>query len=179
MCIMPSLHNDQSSDEGQMTIDKAAVHRALVERMEAELAALTSSQMEAQSGAFHSDNKAESSKDTRSTEASYLARGLAERVVAAQDALTRTRVMARRDFDDQTPIGLSALVHLEDDASRVRLCFLAPVGGGVKLQVDDHTIAILTPGSPLGEELLGKEEGDEVEFQTPQGIRTWSIEAVW
>ena len=50
--------------------------------MTCSMSALTASQKTVQSGAIHEETRQEDPKDTRAIEATYLARGLAERVVA-------------------------------------------------------------------------------------------------
>ena len=71
------------------SLDKAALLKALRDRMAAALDDLERSQKATQAGATHEETRAEGPKDMRSTEASYLARGLAGRVVELTDASSR------------------------------------------------------------------------------------------
>lgn len=46
-----------------------------------------------------------------------------------------------------------------------RWFFLGPDAAGLKLQHDGREILVITPRSPLGQGLLGREVGDEVELK--------------
>ena len=160
-------------------MDKNAVHRALIDHISAELARVKETHKATTQAAFHEENKAEDDKDTRAIEGSYLARGLAERVANLEGDLTRARVMALRPFGEESPVGLSALVAVEDvDSGAEARYFLAPVAGGAKLQVGGELVRVLTPSSPLGGALLGSVVEDEVSFNSPQGLRTLEILSV-
>ena len=69
-----------------MRLDKAALLTALRAQIAADLDALIASQKRAHEGATHEEARPESDKDTRATEASYVARGLAERVSSLEGA---------------------------------------------------------------------------------------------
>ena len=69
-------------------LDKAAVLCALRERVGADLDALVRRQRDVQAGAVHEEKRAEHAKDTRATEQSYLARGLAERVAELEAVIS-------------------------------------------------------------------------------------------
>ena len=112
----------------------------------------------------------------RATEVSYLARGLAERVVQLKQSAGIMDTFEPRDFGDEDPIGLGALVRAEDDDTGVEhVYFLVPVGGGKPVSIDGLKVSPLTPQSPLGKALLGKIVDDDATFRTPQGVRTLMI----
>jgi transcription elongation GreA/GreB family factor len=157
------------------TLDKHLVLRCLRARLAEVLARLTAAQTAAQSGAVHAEAKQEHPKDTRSTEAGYLSRGLAERVETMQDAVTILEVFRLTERAADAPIRLGDLVALVDGAGREVIHFLAPVGGGEKLVVSGREILVLTPRSPLGAALIGKEPGDEVHLDLPAGKRALEI----
>ncbi len=159
-------------------LDKRAVLEALRERVERDLAALTGSQEAMQAGATHEEARPESDKDTRATEASYLARGLAKRVGELQKARSLLANLALQRFGARDPAALSALVTTEDEDEKQERYFLAPAGGGLRLVVGGVAVGIVTPDAPLGDALLGKRAGDDVELETPQGIRVLSILSV-
>ena len=148
---------------------KPLVLRALRERVEGQLAALTRSQQESQAGATHAETRAEDPKDMRSTEASYLARGLADRVAKLQFAAARLGSLEVPPFAPQDPISAGALVAIEDEEGEVRMHFFVPVAGGEKLVCGGQIIHSLSPESPLGREALGREAGEDFEFDLPRG----------
>jgi len=152
-------------------IDKHEVLRRLRERLAATLERLTAAQTAAQSGAVHAEAKQEHPKDTRSIEAGYLSRGLAERVETMQEAVSILGVfrLPQRGSDD--PIGLGDLVALLGEDGGEAIHFLAPVGGGEKLDIEGTEVLVLTPRAPLGAALVGSHPGDEVTIDLPGGKR--------
>jgi transcription elongation GreA/GreB family factor len=159
-------------------LDKRLILDELRRLVHADLGAVAASQQETQAGATHEESKPENDKDTRALESSYLARGLARRVGELQDAATLLDALELRTFADEAPIALSALVALEDGEGEVRHYFVAPGGGGLKLDISGTKVAIVTPPSPLGRALIGKRTDDDVELHTPQGRREFSVLSV-
>lgn len=149
---------------------KAELRDTLARIVEADLLTAERAQKAAAEGATDEEAKPENDKDTRALEQSYLARGQAQRVEELRTALGLVRSMPTRDFGDDAPIALGALVSASvDDAERSY--FVAPGGGGAELE---GGVQVVTPGSPLGRALLGRREGDETELGA--GGRTRLIE---
>ncbi len=159
------------------SIDKSQVLAELRARLERDLAVAVEAQRRTQSGATHEESRPENDKDTRALESSYLARGQAQRVVELSQALTSVTLLEPRRFEPSSAISVSALVAL-DDGHRTAFYFIAPVGGGLELEVDGHAVRILTPQSPLGRALLGQGLGSDLEVRTPQGLREYSVVAL-
>lgn len=160
---------------------KPAVLDALRAQIRADLAALTESQERASEGVTHEESRQENDKDTRAIEASYLALGLARRVVelrSVEGALKQT--CFDRVFSDEDPVALGALVSLSatHDEDDVMTCLLAARGGGLQAEVDGISVRVVTPESPLGNALIGASLDDEVELQTPKGRRDWVVVSV-
>lgn len=151
-----------------MTIDKDRLIEALRQQARAELETLTESQRRAQEGATHEEARPENDKDTRATEASYLARGLAKRVQEMRGVLSALSALELRDFGPDAPIAAGALVELEDEEGTHSHLFIAPRGGGMKVEVDDALVKVVTPESPIGRALVGLGLDDEVRFTTPR-----------
>ena len=142
-------------------LDKRALHKALKAALEKQREVAAASQKRTQDAATHSENRAEGDKDMRATETSYVARGQAQRVQALDEDLVRLAGMPIRDFGEDDPIGLSAIVTLEG-ASGTSTVFVATAGGGEKLTVGGQTIPVVTSTAPLGKALIGARVGDEV-----------------
>lgn len=156
-------------------IDKRALVEALRERLTAELGRSTGQAVDAAAGATHEENSAEGDKDMRSTEASYVARGHAERVQALKEALVTLGAMMLREFRDGDAIASSALVELTCNGRDHRY-FLLPVAGGERLDLGAGvTLSTLATTSPLGSALLGLTTGDEAEVATPGGARIYEV----
>jgi transcription elongation GreA/GreB family factor len=148
-------------------IDKRRVLALLRARLDDSLRSFAASQGEVQAGAVHEEARQEDPKDTRGIEASYLARGLAERVELLQEAIGRLARLHLAEFGPEDPIAPGALVGLSEEDGSEAVYFVVPVAGGERLDVDGATVRTLTPASPLGRALVGKERDDEIELQLP------------
>jgi transcription elongation GreA/GreB family factor len=144
-------------------IDKKAVWEALKTRLQVELREAQKRAKDAAEGVTHEENRAESDKDMRSTEASYVARGQASRAVEIEEALLRVGAVELRRFGPGDRIAVSALVELDHDGKRLHY-FLVPAAGGQRLTIAGREVQTLTTQSPLGRALLGLSEGDEAEL---------------
>jgi len=158
------------------SLDKRAVAAALRAEIAAEIAHMTRIAREAAEAATHEENKPEGDKDMRSTEASYIARGQAERVHELERAHALLASMDLKSFGEGAAIESSALVELRaENTKTTSLYFLVVAGGGRKLTGLDREVQTLTFTTPLGKALLGMAQGDEVEIETPQGRKTYEI----
>ena len=152
---------------------RAAVLEALCAALASELAAIESVAADARSEATGAESKQEGKYDTRATEASYLARGQAFRVVELRQLVSWFQNLSA-DAEPET-VGVGTLVQLGGD--RDEWVFLAPVGGA-RATVGETVVRVISPSAPLGAALLGLEEGDAVEVQTPKGVVEIEVETV-
>lgn len=153
---------------------KAALRTELCALLEEALATARAAHAAAIEGATHAEAKAENDKDTRGLEQSYLARGVAQRVVELENGLADVTRLELRTFKPKDPVALSALVTADEEGEEQRF-FLAPAGGGTMLS---GGVQVLTTSSPLGRALLGKRIDDEVELKLPGKTRTLVITAI-
>lgn len=142
--------------------DKTKVWTALQKLAKSQLDDAISAQKTAQQGATHEESKPENDKDTRGLESSYLARGLANRVVEAQETVARLSQISDKPLPEDSAIVAGALVALEDDEGETLWVAVAPAGGGLKVSIDGVRVTVATPKAPLGQALMGKAVGDEV-----------------
>jgi transcription elongation GreA/GreB family factor len=170
--------------------DKEALKTELVATLTAALETAQRAHRAALEGATHSEARAENSKDTRGLEQSYLARGQAQRVADLETAVVEVTALAidrtalpfgsaaRRAqvpaIEPRTRVTVGALVMVAEDGVESQL-FVAPHGGGSVLA---GGVQVVTPVSPLGRALLGKQVGDEVEVALPGRTRSLAIVAV-
>jgi len=150
---------------------KTLLRDELVAQLEAQLATARAAHAAAIEGATHPEAKAENDKDTRGLEQSYIARGQAQRVAELEAAIGDLAALALRTFGEDAPIAMSALVVVDEDGDPHRY-WIAPHGGGNVLAGD---VQVVTPSSPLGRALLGKQAGDEVELALAGKRRTLEI----
>lgn len=160
---------------GAMAVAKGRIVEALLAQLDRDIESLIGSQKASQEGATHEEARPESDKDTRATEASYLARGLAARVDDLRAARKQLAALDLREVGTDRPIGMAAVVTVERDDGDPACYFVAPAGGGRKVEVDGTLVVVVTPSSPLGQALIGRRIDDEARAQTPQGVRQLTI----
>jgi transcription elongation GreA/GreB family factor len=158
-------------------LDKRVLLKALIERLTQEFERVKAQALDAAEGATHEDNRAEGDKDMRSTEASYIARGHAQRTAQLEQSIARLSHLDLPNIDEADEVKVTALVEVGHAKQRLTY-FLVPVGGGERLTVSDTTVQTLTPSSPLGGALMGLSVGDEAEVESPQGVRVYEILSV-
>lgn len=155
-------------------VDKHELLRELKAQLSAELERGRRRALDAAEGATHEENRAEGDKDMRATEASYVARGQAQRVQELDAALTRLNAMPILEFAADARIQCSAVVLLEHAGRRTRY-FLVSAAGGHKLLCTGAEIQTLTTQSPLGSALLGLSVGDEAELEGAGAPRVYRV----
>jgi transcription elongation GreA/GreB family factor len=91
-----------------------------------------------------------------------VAQGQANRAQELKRALHAYETLALQQFAKDATIRLTALVTLEAEDGETRTLFIGPQEGGLKLMLDREEILVITAGSPLGTDLIGKCAGDLV-----------------
>ena len=157
-------------------LSKNELLAALERQLEDNLATLLRRQEDTQEAATHAENRPEHSKDTRATEQSYLARGLAARVQDLRGAIGQLSRSRPRRFASDDPVAAMALVAIRvEDEPASTLWWLVPAAGGLELTHQGAKLRTLTPAAPLGRALLGLQVGDEATFSTPRGQRSFEL----
>ena len=142
-------------------MNKQVVLDQITAILASELSALTRAANGAFAAATDPDSKAENKYDTRSLEASYVARGQAQRVVELQEALHVVKSMSGEALPPSSAIGIGALVSLTTPEGSAHY-LIAASAGGTEVRVDGHDLYVITPASPLGQRLQGLHMGDRL-----------------
>jgi len=108
--------------------------------------------------ATHESSKAESKYDTRGLEAAYLAGGQARQAKEIMDSIKLYESLAMKDFAPGDPIDLTAVVELDIDGAGSTF-FIGPKNGGLEVEWQGKEVTVITPQSPLGQNLMGKKAG--------------------
>ena len=143
-------------------MNKTAVYRLMLEKLEIDLDVLQRAAQTAYEAATHEENVAENKYDTLGLEASYLATGQARRVEEIRQALKSCQAMALGAFNAALGIQVGDLIHLEAENGGEQWLFLAPDAAGLKLGLDAQAVTVITARSPLGAALQGKQQEDDV-----------------
>ena len=110
-------------------------------------------------------NKAEDQYDTRGLETAYIASSQARQATATEEALAAYQSLKLAKFTGPAAIDLTALVELESRGERLTY-FLGPKSGGIEVHMAGQEIFVITPESPIGQQLIGKKIGEHFKLQT-------------
>jgi transcription elongation GreA/GreB family factor len=141
-------------------MNKRAIIQKIVARLTEELLVYFRAAQFARAEATHESSKAENKYDTRGLEASYLARGQSKQAAEIEAAIAEFEKLPVKKFGADEPIGLGALVELEHGGEK-SFYLIGPRAGGTEVVHDKKEIFVITPQSPLGEQLLGKKRGEQ------------------
>ncbi|MDP1587292.1 MAG: hypothetical protein Q8M07_06095 [Prosthecobacter sp.] len=145
-------------------MNKPAVLAQFLAVLKAELAALTRAAQGAFAAATDPGSKAENKYDTRTLEASYVARGQAKRVTELQQAVRAFEALSGNELAADAVITLGALVSLEAPEETAHY-FIGPFAGGTEIMHEGKEIVAITPASALGQKLLGRRVGDAISLR--------------
>ncbi|MEE9351597.1 MAG: hypothetical protein V3U78_05005 [Thiotrichaceae bacterium] len=145
-------------------MDKKSIYAQILEQLENNLDTLQCAVEATYERSTHAETKAENKYDTFGLEASYLAHGQSVRVQEIEHALMVYKAFNLTTFDEDTPIGLSALVTLEAEDGEQSKVWLGSEAGGMKVEYKSEEVTIVTPQSPLGKKLMGKYQHDAFEL---------------
>jgi len=158
-------------------MNKRAVLKKIIAKLTGELEVYFRAAEYARAEATHEQNKAEHKYDTRGLEASYLARGQSKQAAELEAAIAEYQQLGVKKFATTDAIDLGALIELEM-AGEQNFYFLGPRAGGTEIIHDKKEILVITPQSPLGEQLLEKKAGDLLQLKLGKDIRPAKILSV-
>jgi transcription elongation GreA/GreB family factor len=150
-------------------LDKHTIVEKIIAALTQEFEGSMRSARAAHAEATHEQSKAENKYDTRGLEASYLARGQSRQAAEVTQALQLYAALPLRDFAADEPIGLGSLVELEEHG-RSSFYFIGPRAGGTEVECDGKAVLVLTPQSPLGQQLAGRKAGEKFEILVGRNV---------
>ncbi len=138
-------------------MNKELLREKILSKLTADHQLLLQAAQSSHAAATHEDNVPDSKYETLALEASYIAQGQANRAQEIKQAIDAYRQLQLQKFDETSSIRMSALVLLEDANGHEKLVFIGPAAGGLKLDYQGKEIMLITPDSPLGQELIGRQ----------------------
>ena len=145
-------------------MNKQALIQKIIAQLVDELESLMKAARAAHAEATHESSKAENKYDTRGLEASYLARGQSKQAAETAQAIKEFEALPTRDFAAGDPIDLGALVELKSKNENA-FYFIGPRAGGTEIVHDGNEVLVITPQSPLGQQLVDRQQGEKVKLQ--------------
>lgn len=139
-------------------MNKGELLKQIVASLRENLAMLDKAARASHAEATHESSKAENKYDTRGLEAAYLAGGQARQAKELMDSIEIYNSLHTKNFPGDEPIDLTALVELESEGTR-GIYFVGPKNGGLDIECCGKEVTVITPQSPLGQNLMGKRVG--------------------
>jgi transcription elongation GreA/GreB family factor len=143
-------------------MNKIALLHAIITTLEAQVAAYTKAAQSAFDAATDPDSKAENKYDTRTLEASYVARGQATRLAETEQALSSFRALSARETRSGNNVTLGSYVVVQASNGAKSHYFIGPAAGGTEIIIDDIEVVVITSSSPLGQQLMGQQQGASI-----------------
>jgi transcription elongation GreA/GreB family factor len=142
-------------------MDKRTVIQMVIDQIATDLEGLIASAKATHAEATHEQNKPENKYDTRSLEASYLAQGQSRQIMESESAKLAYETLPIADFVPTAPIDVGALVTLKQ--RKQEMCYLVgPKAGGIEITHGGTAVTVITPQSPIGQQLMGKKKGESI-----------------
>lgn len=145
-------------------MDKSHLLQLIIAQLNHDLSVQFNAALAAHEASTHEENIPDNKYETLALEASYVAQGQANRAQEIRRALEVYKQLTLQHFDDNSAIGLTALVTLSDANENARTLFIGPLEGGMKIVLQQTEVVVITPASPLGRDLIGKCAGDSVKI---------------
>ena len=159
-------------------MNKSLLIDAIVDEITLAIANSLAAAEEARATATNKENAAENKYDTLGLEAAYLAHGQSERVLQLEGDLAAF-VALKGHLKAHTIISVGTLVQLENETGVSRFLFIGPASGGLVVSLDDVTVTVITPDSPLGRALLGGGVDDDVRIDVALSATKAFIANLW
>ena len=158
-------------------MNKPALVKKIIAQLSAELESFAKAARAAHAEATHESSKAENKYDTRGLEASYLAQGQSKQAAEVAQAIEDFQALPARSFTAGDGIEIGALVELKSKGDSA-FYFVGPRAGGTEVLHEKKEVLVITPQSPLGQQLAGRKQGDAVKLHIAGASNEFRIASV-
>lgn len=160
-------------------MNKILLQQIILQRLSADLLIAQRAAQTAYEAATDAENIAENKYDTLGLEASYLATGQARRMNEISQALQALQRLPVDGYQPQYGIRVGDVVLLADADDEQRWLLLASDAAGLKVELDNQAIMLITPHSPMGQGLLGQVQDSEVMLQVGNRQQHFLVLAIY
>jgi len=161
-------------------MNKILILKQILAALRHDLSALQEAVKVAHESATHGESVAENKYDTRGLEAAYLAHGQAKRAGEIEASLRAYEAIPPQTLEHQcSEVEFSSLVQLKDQNDLDRWVWMGAEAGGLKFLFDNRENSIVTPKSPLGTALMGRQLGDVFELRVGENLMEYEITALY
>ena len=146
-----------------MSDSKQDLIQFVLKTLEQDLDVLRKAALETHKNSTSDESKSEGKYDTRGLEASYLAEAQASQVVQLEQNIAKLKQVETGDLNGDEPITSGAMIVVSTDDDDLAYLVL-PAGGGMQLESQGLDFTVITPDSPIGSVLIGKNVGAQIEL---------------
>ncbi len=107
------------------------------------------------------------SENAEYQEARDMQAAIEERIAHLEQVIKEAKIVSN---DKGDVVGLGSAVCIVKDGDKANICYT--IVGSEEANIHDKKLSFL---SPLGESLMGKTKGDEIEFETPNGKQKYKV----
>jgi len=158
--------------------NKSSLRKLIINALKEDLDTASKAANTAKETATSKETVAENKYDTFGLEASYLAHGQSIRANELASAIEHYANLPFKQFCKKDNVDVTALITLETDNNTTKHFFLGPEAGGLKIHWQGKDIMVITPNTPLGRQLLGKQLDDTIELDIKNNHIVYEVTAI-
>lgn len=155
-------------------MNKDKLITAIIDRLQHDLNNAITAAEQAHLASTDEQSIAETQYDTLAIESAYLAEGQSRRIGEIQQAISQLQQFIIKPFTENCAIDVGACVQLAEQTDTAlaknnqvknnQWYFICPVAGGMSISLEGNSYTIITPQSPVGQNLIGKCLDDDFEL---------------
>jgi transcription elongation factor GreA len=107
------------------------------------------------------------SENAEYQEARDMQAAIEERIAHLEQVIKEAKIVSN---DQGDVVGLGSAVCIQKEGDKVNICYT--IVGSEEANIHEKKLSFL---SPLGEALMGKTKGDEIQFETPAGKQKYKV----
>ncbi len=107
------------------------------------------------------------SENAEYQEARDMQAAIEERIAHLEQVIKEAKIVSN---DKGDVVGLGSAVCIQKDGDKANICYT--IVGSEEANIHDKKLSFL---SPLGEALMGKTKGEEIQFETPAGKQKYKV----
>lgn len=158
-------------------VNKQIIVEKIIAALAAELERYARSARAAHAEATDEQSKAENKYDTRGLESAYLARGHSRQAAEVVQAIEQYESLALRRFAPDDSIDIGAIVEVARQGECI-VYFVGPRAGGVTIDGGGYKVLVITPRSPIGQQLIGHKQGERLQIKIGGSSDSYRVMAV-
>jgi transcription elongation GreA/GreB family factor len=128
----------------------------------------------AHQSSLEAEGRMQSRYDSTKEEMAYLANSYQNSMQRTMESIVFFEKYKLIEDIPSQHIQLGSIVRVEED-NDCETYFISEKSGGLKVDLEEEVIFVITPSSPIGQILLGQKSGSDISISTPGGNRRLKI----